>query len=116
LWGDGNNQLPIVLTDDVADAMARGYRVPGIEAVLQPRQCPCITANEYLDELERRAGIEVAARTYTGWRYYTEALAKWAIKSIGHDPNAVFPSYADFEVAAPCLTPLRPSVSWAGPS
>jgi len=31
LWGDGNNQLPIVLTDDVADAMARAIDVPGIE-------------------------------------------------------------------------------------
>jgi len=28
LWGDGNNQLPIVLTDDVA---ARAIDVPGIE-------------------------------------------------------------------------------------
>jgi len=67
--------------------------VPGIEArVLQPRQPLYNTANEYLDELERRAGV-VAART-TGWRYYTEVLAKWAIKSIGR-PQRCVP--ADFE-------------------
>ena len=98
LWGDGNNQLPIVLTDDVADAMARAIDVLGIEGEsYNLASAPCITANEYLDELERQAGIKLRRVPMPGWRYYTEALAKWAIKSIGRDPNAVFPSYADFE-------------------
>ena len=60
LWGDGNNPLPIVLVEDVADAIARALAVPNIEGesynLASP---PCITANDYLNEFERRAGIKL---------------------------------------------------------
>ena len=56
---------------------------------------PCITAHEYLDEFEQHAGIKIKRVPTPSWRYYSEALGKWAIKSIGRDPNAAFPSYAD---------------------
>jgi hypothetical protein len=45
--------------------------------------------------LERRAGIKLKRLPTPGWRYYIEALGKWAIKATGGDPNAAFPSYAD---------------------
>ncbi len=96
LWGDGKNPLPIVLVEDVADAMARAIDIPGIEGEsYNLTSKPCITANEYLDEFEQHAGIKIKRVPTPSWRYYSEALGKWAIKSIGRDPNAAFPSYAD---------------------
>ncbi|WP_290879958.1 NAD-dependent epimerase/dehydratase family protein [Fischerella sp.] len=98
LYGDGNNHLPIVLVDDVADAMVRAIAVPGIEGEsYNLASTPCITANEYLDEFERQANIKLRRVATSAWKSYTEALFKWAIKSIGRDPNAAFPSYADCE-------------------
>lgn len=98
LYGDGNNPLPLVLVDDVADAMVRAINVPGIEGEsYNLTSTACITANEYLDEFEHKAGIKLRRVPTAAWRVYISALAKWAIKSIGRDPNAAFPSYADYE-------------------
>lgn len=58
---------------------------------------PCITANEYLDELERRAGIKLKRVPMPSWRSYTEAMGKWVVKAIGKDPAATMPSYADWQ-------------------
>jgi len=96
LWGDGNNPLPIVLVDDVVDAMVRAIEVPGIEGEsYNLSSAPCITANEYLDEFERQANVKLRRIPTPSLRFYTGALAKWAIKRIGRDPNTAFPSYAD---------------------
>jgi nucleoside-diphosphate-sugar epimerase/predicted dehydrogenase len=98
LYGDGNNPLPIVLVDDVADAMVRALDIPGIEGEsYNLASTPCINANEYLDEFEQFAGLKLRRVPTPAWRTYTESIAKWAIKSIGRDPNAAFPSYADCE-------------------
>ena len=98
LYGDGNNPLPIVLVDDVADAMVKMMDAPG--AVGQSYNLtadPCITANEYLDELERRAGIKLRRVPMNPVRSYVESIGKWAIKTMGRDPNAVMPSYVDWK-------------------
>ncbi len=98
LYGDGNNPLPIVLVDDVADAMVRSINVPNIDGEsFNLTSTESIAANEYLDEFERQAGIKLRRIPTPAWRAYITAVAKWAIKSIGGDPNAVFPSYADCE-------------------
>jgi nucleoside-diphosphate-sugar epimerase/predicted dehydrogenase len=98
LWGDGNAKLPIVLVDDCADAMVRALRVPGIEGrsynLVGP---PLVTANEYLDELESRAGLRLRRVPTSSWTYFGEAMAKWAIKKVGRDPNAQRPTHADWE-------------------
>ncbi len=96
VWGEGNNPLPIVLVDDVADAMVRAINVSGIDGESYNLSSePCITAHEYLDEFERQAGIKFSRVPTSSTSYYMSALAKWAIKTIGRDPNAAFPSYAD---------------------
>ncbi|HTF33982.1 MAG TPA: NAD-dependent epimerase/dehydratase family protein [Myxococcota bacterium] len=98
LWGSGNNRLPIVLVDDCVDAMVRALSVAGIEGrsynVVGP---PMLTANEYLDALESRAGIKLRRIPTPSWRHFGEALAKWAVKRIGRDPNAQRPSYSEWE-------------------
>ncbi len=61
LYGDGNNStLPIVLVEDVADAMVKAIDVAGIEGEsFNLAADPCITANDFLDELENRARIKL---------------------------------------------------------
>ena len=57
VWGDGNNILPFVLVEDVAAALIRGIEVPAIEGhSYNLIDAPLATANDYLDELQRRAG------------------------------------------------------------
>ena len=98
LYGDGNNPLPIVLVDDCADAMVAARHVEGIEGEsFNLTADPCITANEYLDELERRAQVKIRRVPVAGWRAYVNAMAKYAVKAVGRNPNAVLPSYADQE-------------------
>jgi nucleoside-diphosphate-sugar epimerase len=76
--------------------MARAINAPNIEGesynLASP---PCITANDYHNEFERRAGIKLRRIPVPAWRAYVTALGKWAVKRIGHDSNAAFPSYAD---------------------
>lgn len=98
LYGDGNNPLPIVLVEDVADAMVKAAHVDGIVGEsFNLTADPCITANEYLDELERRAGVKIRRVEMPGWRAYLTAMAKYAVKAVGRNPAAVRPSYADWE-------------------
>jgi nucleoside-diphosphate-sugar epimerase len=98
LYGDGNNPLPIVLVDDVADAMVKMLDAPGIVGQSYNLvAAPSITANEYLDELERRAGIKLRRVPMPSLRSYVEAMGKWAIKTVGKDPNVTMPSYVEWK-------------------
>ncbi len=98
LWGNGNNPLPLVLVDDLADAMVNALSVPGIEGESYNLcSTPLVTANEYLDEFEQHAGLTFTRIPTSSTRYFLEAVAKWVIKMIGRDPNAALPSYGDWE-------------------
>lgn len=96
LWGKGNNPLPIVLVNDVVDALICAMDVPSIEGEsFNLAAQPCITANQYLDEFERSAQIKIRRVPLSAAKFYGEALLKWVIKVAGRDPHAAFPSYAD---------------------
>jgi nucleoside-diphosphate-sugar epimerase/predicted dehydrogenase len=96
LYGDGNSPLPIVLVEDVADAFVRAMESPGaIGQAYNLAGPPCITANDYLDEVERRANIRLRRVPTPSFRAYTEAMVKWAIKSMGGS-NALMPSFSDW--------------------
>jgi nucleoside-diphosphate-sugar epimerase/predicted dehydrogenase len=98
LWGKGNDPLPIVLVDDLADAMVAALERPGIEGESY-NLCsePRLTANEYLDAFEERAGLAIKRIPTSPLRYFSEALVKWAVKAVGRDPSAHFPSYGDWD-------------------
>jgi nucleoside-diphosphate-sugar epimerase len=98
LWGDGNNKLPIVLVEDVAEALVKAIDVPGIEGEsYNLTSQPCITANDYLNELEAVSGLRISRVEGSPLKDYLQGLVKWGIKSIGRDPHVSFPSYADSE-------------------
>jgi nucleoside-diphosphate-sugar epimerase/predicted dehydrogenase len=96
LWGDGENKLPIVLVEDVADALVLAIDKPGIDGQSYNLVSdPCISANEYLNEMERAAGIKLRRFPVAAWRLFAASSGKWAVKKVGRDPEAFFPSYDD---------------------
>jgi predicted dehydrogenase/nucleoside-diphosphate-sugar epimerase len=99
VWGDGNNTLPFVLVEDVAVALIRGIEVPGIEGHFYNLiDAPLATANDYLDELQRRAGIKLVVYHRAVWRFYLSDLSKWVVKvAVRHPDRVRIPSYRDWE-------------------
>lgn len=117
LYGDGNSPLPIVLVEDVADAFVRALEAPNaIGQAYNLAGPPCITANDYLDEVEHRAGIRLRRVATPSYRAYTEAMVKWAIKSVGGS-TALRPSFSDWRgrtFASPFdCTKARQELHWS---
>lgn len=98
LWGDGSGRPPLVLADDVAAALANALETPGIEG-RSYNLCSrsTLTANDYLDAYEARAGVKLKRIPTSARRRTAEAFAKWAIKKLARDRDAAFPSQADWE-------------------
>jgi nucleoside-diphosphate-sugar epimerase len=99
VWGQGNNQLPFVLVSDVASALVKGIEIPGIEGKsFNLVDSPTLTAREYLEALQDRAGLRLVVRYRSIWQFYVADLTKWAIKLVlRHPDSARFPSYVDWE-------------------
>lgn len=98
LWGAGQAPLPIVLVDDCADAMVKALDVADIagESFNLVGEAN-ITAQQYLDELERCAGTKFKRVPTSSLRYLAEDVGKYVIKTIGRDPKRTFPSYANWD-------------------
>jgi nucleoside-diphosphate-sugar epimerase/predicted dehydrogenase len=92
-WGDGKNPLPFVLVDDCADAMVKALGEKDIagESFNLVGE-PCLTGKEYLDELERCAGIKVKRLPVPPWQVYAAEVAKYALKTIARTDRNI-PSY-----------------------
>jgi nucleoside-diphosphate-sugar epimerase len=56
---------------------------------------PCISANDYIDEIERQAHVKIRRVPLSARRMYVMSLLKWGLKKVGRDREAAFPSYAD---------------------
>jgi len=99
LWGDGSNKLPFVLVTDVASALLRGIEVEGIEGrSYNLIDIPLLTARDYLEELERRAGMTLNVYDRPIWRFYVADLVKWLVKlAVRHPDRVRIPSYSDWE-------------------
>src|SRR5204863_2791586 len=58
LWGSGRNKLPLVLVEDIARALLLARELPGLEGrSFNLVADPCLSAQEYLDEVDRIAGL-----------------------------------------------------------
>lgn len=93
LYGKGNSALPTVLVNDCVDAMVRAQNVAGIEGQsFNIVGEPLITAQEYLDEVERAASIRFNRVSTSSARYFAEDIAKYVIKKAGGS-SVGLPSY-----------------------
>lgn len=96
-WGNGDNKLPLVLVDDVADALARAVDAPGIigqSFVLTSE--PMLTAREYVAEVSARSGIKVSQTPRSPWRYWLTDLVKEIAKNLVRHPNRRWPTLHDW--------------------
>jgi len=94
-WGWGNNELPFILVEDVAEAMVNTLDVEGLEGrAFNLTGDVRLTSREYIDYLRRYSGRNIKAFAYPViLRYLSDAL-KMSIKLLTRDSNA-FLSYRD---------------------
>lgn len=96
-WGRGENRLPLVLVEDVAEALVKAYDAPGIEGkALLVTDKPLMTAREYVAEVERCSGMKINATPRSIGSYFIEDLVKEALKNLIKHPNRRRPSQHDW--------------------
>jgi predicted dehydrogenase/nucleoside-diphosphate-sugar epimerase len=99
VWGGGTNKLPFVLVSDVASALVNAMDIPAIEGrSFNLIDTPLLTANEYIDELQRITGQNLQVHHRPIWKFYLADMAKWVVKlGVGHPDRVRIPSYFDWE-------------------
>jgi len=100
-WGSGENKLPLVLVDDVADALVAAADAPGIVGKsFLITSTPVLSARDYVSELGKRAGISIRAAAKPAWRYWLADFVKELAKNAIRHPNARWPSLHDWRCRA----------------
>jgi predicted dehydrogenase/nucleoside-diphosphate-sugar epimerase len=98
IWGDGNNKLPLVLVDDVARGLISAMETPGIEGrSFNLVGDPCLSALEYLDELDRAGGMRVQRHATPIFKFYRADMIKWIVKVAVRHPERHMPAFRDWE-------------------
>ena len=98
IWGDGNNKLALVLVQDAAAGLIAAMKTPAIEGrSFNLVGEPLLTAQEYLDELDRAGGIRIQRRATPIARFYLMDLVKWMVKVAVRHPERRLPSFRDWE-------------------
>jgi predicted dehydrogenase/nucleoside-diphosphate-sugar epimerase len=118
-WGLGENPLPLVTADDVADALVRialheGDDLHGKALNLCGR--PSLSAREVVDQLRQATGRDLHFHPRPLWLSQILEIGKWVVKKAGRRPGTVFPSYRDLKARAlvpafPCRT-AREVLGW----
>ncbi|MFP5204287.1 MAG: NAD-dependent epimerase/dehydratase family protein [Acidobacteriota bacterium] len=97
-WGNGDGKLPLVLVDDVARALAAAIDTPSIEGrSFNLVADPCLSAQEYLDELDRAGAMRIQRFATPIWRFYLLDMMKWVVKVAVRHPGRQRPAYRDWE-------------------
>ena len=108
-WGDGNNPLPLVLVDDVADALARALDAPGaLGQTLLVTSPPLMTAREYVNALASCMSARIDARPRTAWSYWVAEMTKELAKNAVRHPNRRWPSLHDWRCQTLARAVRRP--------
>jgi predicted dehydrogenase/nucleoside-diphosphate-sugar epimerase len=98
IWGDGNNKLPLVLVEDVAAGIIACMDAKGIEGKsFNLVADPCLTAQQYLDELDRAGNMKIQRHATPISKFYRSDMLKWLVKVAVRHPERRMPSYRDWE-------------------
>ena len=97
-WGSGRNKLPLVLVEDVAQALVLGLDKAGIEGQsFLLTDAPLLSARDYVDVVLRETGTRLRASPTPIWMFFlADALKELAKHAIKH-PNRRVPSYRDWD-------------------
>lgn len=80
-WGRGNNSLPFVLVDDVAEGLVRMLDTPGIEgSSFNLVGDPMLSAHEYFDGLHRLTNTRMTTRSASLHGLYAMDVVKYLLK------------------------------------
>ena len=101
-WGLGDNDLPLVLADDVADALvaaclAEGAGVDG--EALNLCANPRISGHLAVDELQKATGRKMAFHPRSLGKSQLMEIGKWVVKRVG-GRKVDLPSYRDLKSRA----------------
>lgn len=98
IWGKGNNKLGLVLVEDIASALIAAIDTPGIDGhsfnLVGP---PLLTANEYLDALDRAGRFRIQRHATPIARFYLLDMLKWLVKLAVRHPERRLPSWRDWQ-------------------
>jgi predicted dehydrogenase/nucleoside-diphosphate-sugar epimerase len=116
-WGNGKNKLPLVLVEDVVRGLIAAMEKPGIEGrSFNLVADPCLSAQDYLDELDRCAGIRIQRHATPILRFYLADMMKWVAKTALRYPDRRMPSYRDWETRTLCApfdcTAAKTTLDW----
>lgn len=101
VWGQGDTRLPLVLVDDVADALVAAVTAEGIIGknfnLVGPQ---LLTARDYLDELQKTAGVALDIRYTSPWKFLGGDAFKYVAKVAVRHPERRVPSFRDWDTRA----------------
>lgn len=97
-WGDGNNKLPLVLVEDVANALVLGLDKKDIEGqAFLLTDIPLLTGKEYVDIVSAATGTRIRAESTPIWKFFITDVVKEVAKHLVKHPNRKTPSYRDWD-------------------
>jgi predicted dehydrogenase/nucleoside-diphosphate-sugar epimerase len=102
-WGHGDNPLPIVWVDDVADALTAIARYPGDDLhgkALNLCAKTALTARECVAELARVTGRKITFHPRALGLSQVMEIGKFVVKKAGRRPGVEFPSWRDLKSRA----------------
>jgi nucleoside-diphosphate-sugar epimerase len=100
-WGKGDNGLPLVLVDDVADALVRASEAPDlIGRSFVVTSDPVLSARDYVAELASRTGVKIRATERPAWRDWIVELLKEGAKHLIRHPNRRSSTLHDWQCRA----------------
>jgi len=99
-WGAGDRACPLVLADDVADALFRlavheGRELDGKALNLSSKVS--LTAREVVEAWRETSGRAVTFHPRALWTSQAMEIGKWLVKKAGGRKDAEFPSYRDLK-------------------
>jgi nucleoside-diphosphate-sugar epimerase len=98
VWGKGRNPLPLVLVEDVAQALVTALNRPGIEGESFNLVANSgLSALDYLQALEECTGSKFQRILTPPWKFYLADVLKWMVKRAIRHPDQRKPSYRDWE-------------------
>jgi predicted dehydrogenase/nucleoside-diphosphate-sugar epimerase len=100
-WGEGANKLPLVLVDDVAEALMKAMDAPGaVGGTFLLTSPPLLSARDYVAEVSARSGIKARAAPHAASRYWLSDFVKELAKNVIRHPNRRWPSLHDWRCRA----------------
>ncbi len=97
-WGRGDNPIPLVLVEDVADALVRCLdKDEAVGEVFNLAADPCLSARQYVADLADSLETWIDARPTAPWRFFVNDVVKYGVKWVVRHPERRVPSYRDWK-------------------